>query len=390
MLGCLLYELCAMDRPFPGNSYPEIINRILNEEPKPLNPSHYSQFLRNLISSLLTKDQFKRPGIQEIVNLKEIRQEIEKLEQFYSEILKDSDNCLQVKKKTMSKPVSFGNLPTYSTVYHEINSKKTMTPHFIPQEMLKDFEKNSILSLIKQISTNKKHHNLQSPAKFPAEKLENHEKSAEKPTNKNLNLYKKPENSDFSKENTRKDLKNLPEHAQVSFETYLQQKLSEFSQKEENKEPSNIYSSFEKPQEPDYFQKNNDKPQEIIRTHSPVHSLKKPRNPVEMTSSLIKPGELSATPQKNHKKVAFETKNSRGRENFREQSNKFSPKSVSINARSQKTFDWGDWLLEKAKNPENFSNFRKPRTILMLDFIKKRHEKENQQREAAEGNEKIF
>ena len=159
MLGCLLYELCALEKPFPGNSMPEIIQKIVNDEPMAI-PKSYSFFLTNLIVMLLTKDQFKRPDINQIIAFPEIKAETDRITASFQGIIKPKinpmQNYLEVKKKTLSKPVSFGNLPTYSTEYNEINSKKTMTPHCIPQEMLKDFEKNSILNLIQQINNSKK------------------------------------------------------------------------------------------------------------------------------------------------------------------------------------------------------------------------------------------
>ena len=223
MLGCLLYELCTLEKPFPGNSYPEIIQKITHQEPNPIS-NNYSPFIKNLIVQLLTKDQFTRPNIDDVMATKEIKAEIDRIKQMFEESKPKSappENYLDVKKKTLSKPVSFGNLPTYSTEYNEINSKKTMTPHFIPQEMLKDFEKNSILNLIQQISNSKKG---ASPNKLPDKSIFKEGHSHAKDKQMTIIIPHTQNNS-----------------SQMSFETYLQQKIHEG--KEESNKP-NIYSSF--------------------------------------------------------------------------------------------------------------------------------------------------
>lgn len=444
MLGCLLYELCALDRPFPGNSYPEIINGILNEEPKPI-PKHYSHFIKTLIPWLLTKDQFKRPDINQVMNLKEIRQEIEKIEKFYESFVGDkngqNEDSLQVKRKTMSKPVSFGNLPTYSTEYQEVNQKKTMTPHFIPQEIVKDFEKNSILSLIKQINNSKKQISNQSPGiktkydrnpkiHFTVNEHSNNTSTATQNTAEHTNNTSI--NNNFTSNSNTNEInmnpsisprKSLAPHTQMSFEKYLEQKLLE-NQKDDSKSKiiSNIYSTFvNKPifiskgesLEIDNPTENNTDSRMVI---SVINRSSEPnKNQAEMSfqekemgnSTEKKIEAISPEPKLSHfnnhhiiniqsqdnnmisslnkanllikskKKVLFDVEEGtiieRGRDGQRRNSKRLSPKSASITTRKNHV-DWGHWVLEKMQQAKDLSQ---PRTILMLDFLKKRNEKEN-------------
>jgi len=157
MLGCLLYELCALERPFSGDNISVLMNKILKEEPKAAS-STYSGFIHKLISNLLAKNQQKRPEIEEILQIKEIRLEIKSLSLKYPENYKNleeiyckdlNDNFLQphkpeAKKKSLIKPLSYSTLPGLETMQSE-NVEKFSTPH--NQKVL---DKNSILNVIKQ------------------------------------------------------------------------------------------------------------------------------------------------------------------------------------------------------------------------------------------------
>ena len=133
------------------------MNKILKEEPKAAS-STYSGFIHKLISNLLAKNQQKRPEIEEILQIKEIRLEIKSLSLKYPENYKNleeiyckdlNDNFLQphkpeAKKKSLIKPLSYSTLPGLETMQSE-NVEKFSTPH--NQKVL---DKNSILNVIKQ------------------------------------------------------------------------------------------------------------------------------------------------------------------------------------------------------------------------------------------------
>jgi len=53
-LGCILYELCTLKRPFDAKNLPSIVMKICHGDPKPVS-SAYSINLRSLIACLLEK-----------------------------------------------------------------------------------------------------------------------------------------------------------------------------------------------------------------------------------------------------------------------------------------------------------------------------------------------
>lgn len=72
MLGCLIYELCFLKRPFEGESINMIMIKILNSTPEYFTKNHffeYSQNLINLIKDCLNKIPEGRPDVSTVYNL---------------------------------------------------------------------------------------------------------------------------------------------------------------------------------------------------------------------------------------------------------------------------------------------------------------------------------
>mmetsp|Transcript_17448 Transcript_17448/g.36058 ORF Transcript_17448/g.36058 Transcript_17448/m.36058 type:complete len:988 (-) Transcript_17448:13-2976(-) len=65
-LGCVLYEIAALDLPFQARNLPALAHRIMTKEPKPL-PSTFSSQLRLLATSLLNKKPAIRPSVVAIL-----------------------------------------------------------------------------------------------------------------------------------------------------------------------------------------------------------------------------------------------------------------------------------------------------------------------------------
>lgn len=105
MLGCLLHELCSLEKPFPGENIHLIITKIMHEDYTAV-PDHYSPFLRDLISKLLDKNPEKRLSIQEILELPEILDEIDKLRLKFPEAYLNEPfiNVLRVQPTQESRP----------------------------------------------------------------------------------------------------------------------------------------------------------------------------------------------------------------------------------------------------------------------------------------------
>jgi NIMA (never in mitosis gene a)-related kinase len=66
--GCVLYELCALKRPFQGSSVSAVCVKILTGKAPQL-PATCSTDLVNLVQLLLTKDPRKRPSINTILEM---------------------------------------------------------------------------------------------------------------------------------------------------------------------------------------------------------------------------------------------------------------------------------------------------------------------------------
>ena len=80
MLGCILYELCALRRPFEGDSLNQVLNKITKTEPPKLSDD-FSPIFHKLVELLLQKTASIRASIQEILSLPEIKQNIAKMNQ---------------------------------------------------------------------------------------------------------------------------------------------------------------------------------------------------------------------------------------------------------------------------------------------------------------------
>lgn len=65
-LGVVLYELCALNPPFTGNSLHFLALKIVKGSYSPI-PSTYSKELKGLVASLLQTDPSKRPTANSIL-----------------------------------------------------------------------------------------------------------------------------------------------------------------------------------------------------------------------------------------------------------------------------------------------------------------------------------
>ena len=75
MLGCVLYEMVALKKPFSGDNLPMIMKNIITKDIPPI-PSFYSENLRNLIKLLLNKDMNARPTVGEILSYPFVKDKI--------------------------------------------------------------------------------------------------------------------------------------------------------------------------------------------------------------------------------------------------------------------------------------------------------------------------
>uniref|UniRef100_A0A0G4IE20 non-specific serine/threonine protein kinase n=1 Tax=Chromera velia CCMP2878 TaxID=1169474 RepID=A0A0G4IE20_9ALVE len=74
-LGCILYELCTLNRPFAGNSMQELFQAITQQDPPPL-PDHIHPTVRLITYWLLQKDAGHRPTIWDLSRSRSVQEVI--------------------------------------------------------------------------------------------------------------------------------------------------------------------------------------------------------------------------------------------------------------------------------------------------------------------------
>lgn len=87
-LGCVLYELICLHRPFDASNVPAIIFQVIRNQPKPLPSGIYSTELHDLVFSLLRSVPEERPNIHDIFALPKVQEHIrlwnQTLKQYYT------------------------------------------------------------------------------------------------------------------------------------------------------------------------------------------------------------------------------------------------------------------------------------------------------------------
>jgi len=66
-LGCLCYELVALNRPFEGLTFSAVSDNIIKHQCNPLPNTHHSKDLCNLIDSMMSVDPKSRPNTASLV-----------------------------------------------------------------------------------------------------------------------------------------------------------------------------------------------------------------------------------------------------------------------------------------------------------------------------------
>ena len=77
-LGCILYEICALQQAWNGSNLLGLVYKIVQEKQPPL-PDFYSEDLKSLVNNMLSKDPAQRPSLAQILTLKLIRNRMQTL-----------------------------------------------------------------------------------------------------------------------------------------------------------------------------------------------------------------------------------------------------------------------------------------------------------------------
>ena len=67
-LGCLLYEMLALEVPFKAKDIMNLMRMIMFRHPQPIRGGNYSSSMRNLVKSLLAKDPKRRPSVRQVMS----------------------------------------------------------------------------------------------------------------------------------------------------------------------------------------------------------------------------------------------------------------------------------------------------------------------------------
>lgn len=92
--GCLLYEMCALSRPFEASNQLSLALKIRNGKFEPI-PSVYSSELQRVIQWMLTRNIDERPSVEELLNIPEISMRLreKRLKECKNMLKKKEDDC---------------------------------------------------------------------------------------------------------------------------------------------------------------------------------------------------------------------------------------------------------------------------------------------------------
>lgn len=88
-LGCILYEMCTLHKPFDGNNPTELFQAVLKGNYDPI-PPRYSGELIELVTDMLQQDPSLRPTAQQIINMSFIQNAKQRLIEKNNTIIQNS------------------------------------------------------------------------------------------------------------------------------------------------------------------------------------------------------------------------------------------------------------------------------------------------------------
>ena len=77
MLGCVLYEMCTLKRPFEGEALSQVVHRIIEVPFTPLDASRFDPIFNQILSMLLDKNAFLRASVSEVLEMDALRDRVE-------------------------------------------------------------------------------------------------------------------------------------------------------------------------------------------------------------------------------------------------------------------------------------------------------------------------
>ncbi|ETV90686.1 NEK protein kinase [Aphanomyces invadans] len=118
-LGCVLYEMTMLKRPFEAQSLPEMFTKICHGEYEPVPSNAFSKELRLLVQLMLQQDPSKRPSIEDICRFPFVQAPIQV---FLSDHAAEFELALQTEAKMNQAPQPNG---MNSVVQHAVEQPPT-------------------------------------------------------------------------------------------------------------------------------------------------------------------------------------------------------------------------------------------------------------------------
>ena len=72
MLGCVLYEMCTLKRPFEGESLSQVVYKIIELPYLPLDDNRFDPIFNEILSMLLNKSAILRASVPEILAIESL------------------------------------------------------------------------------------------------------------------------------------------------------------------------------------------------------------------------------------------------------------------------------------------------------------------------------
>ncbi|KAL4505506.1 hypothetical protein ABPG72_002568 [Tetrahymena utriculariae] len=156
-LGCTLYEMVMLRRPFDCENINTLFTMIRSQDPPPLH-DNCSTDIRMLITLMLNKDPLKRPFIWDLVNIPIINKNIKKYHQ--QEAPDDPFLIELLKRPTSGHPVSITNTPSNSNNKNESSTNSVATNNPAINNNSQETQCNTLEQISKALSENLKPYDL--------------------------------------------------------------------------------------------------------------------------------------------------------------------------------------------------------------------------------------
>lgn len=150
-LGCIVYEMCELRRPFESSNLLGLVSEITEKNYKPIS-SNYSKSLHDLISLILIKDPSQRPSLEELKNHEFFKNSLNELNKTelknsqknpFGKVFENQNEQFDVKNaKNMSDLSKELSLKTNQTLNCPNKEKKDVFSQKDENRFLKPKEKN--------------------------------------------------------------------------------------------------------------------------------------------------------------------------------------------------------------------------------------------------------